>query len=85
MLRSGLKWTNCSEELPEDMEEVIIRTRDEFRLAVYKRRENCFFLSDGSKVGAGKKHPQPMAIGWMRLMKPQEDLESQALRIKKAG
>ena len=79
MLKSGLRWTNCCDKIPDDLEEVLIRNRDHFRLAVYIMARNCFRLNDGVEIDAGKKDPQ-----WLRLMKPGDDRDSHEIAAKKA-
>lgn len=45
-----MKWIDSKHIVPNDGQEVLIRVRDQFHLAIFEKREDCFRLRDESTM-----------------------------------
>jgi hypothetical protein len=60
-----MKWKSSREALPDDKEEVLIRTAGIYHLATFDKEKKAFILRSGEQVKVGQ-----FVVQWTRLVVP---------------
>ena len=65
-----MKWNDSTYLIPEDKDEVVVRYRKKYHVAVFRADKSAFLTSDKKELKAEKQ------VFWMPLTPPMEELRA---------